>query len=142
MNDKSIELDTQGNIIPRNSESLLAKARDEQAKVVKKNIYIESRIAEMKMAKARRNRDEGEVFGEDPIFANYIPEFYKTEANRNDMSVHPEIRKMLYSNMNEGVDPRFQIENKEDAFLYETHRDAAINYFEAKKQFYDDAFEN
>ena len=49
---------------------------------------------------------------------------------------------MIYSNLPEGPDYRFTLENQEDGFQYEAVRDVSINYFKAKSQFLDDAFEN
>lgn len=49
---------------------------------------------------------------------------------------------MIYSDLPEGDDQRFEINDEEDALFYEQYRNTAFTYFNAKKQFYDDAFEN
>ena len=102
------------------------------------------RMADMKMRKARRNRDENAhvMDTNDQIYGDFLPEFYKSDKMRNNTSLHPELRKSLYSNKMEIDDPRFSIQDKEDELFYETYNQMAINYFEAKKQHLDDCFEN
>lgn len=97
----------------------------------------------MKYNRAVRNRKPGDEFEvDDPAFGDFVPEFYKSEEAKNSNGLHPELRKLVYNTLPEDVDPDFPIENKEDALLFETYHDAAINYFKAKTQFFDDAFEN
>ena len=86
----------------------------------KKNQYIETQMSKLKFEKAKRNRNiDHELFTNDPMFGDYIPEFYKSDQYRNDASIHPELRKMLYTGFNEGKDHRFNIQNKEDALMFE-----------------------
>jgi len=96
------------------------------------------------MDKAKRNRDDYKTIyvDDDPIFGSYIPEFYKSDASRMNNDLHPELRKMMYSTLPEGQDNRFSLENEEDGLYFEQYRNMAINYYNAKKAFFDDAFEN
>jgi hypothetical protein len=97
----------------------------------------------MKYEKAKRNRTNADVYNEnDPMFGGYMPEFYKDKDVRNNVSLHPEIRKMMFSDLSEGPDHRFNLKSREDAYFYEAYRESAINYYKAKQQFFDDAFEN
>ena len=106
-------------------------------------MYAETKIAQMKMDKARKYKDEFKVYDDKGgVFEDYIPEFHYSEEVKNDTSLHPELRKMIYSNFSEGPDYRFNLENEEDGVQYEIMRDTAINYYNAKKQYLDDAFEN
>jgi len=137
------EVDEDGRRIGRNVDSLLAKAREEHAEVHRKNQYVETQMAKLRFEKDKRNRVKDlEMFDNDPMFGNYIPEFYKSQEYKDDTSMHPELKKMLYSGFEEGRDQRFEINNKEDALMFEETRQAAINYYKAKEQFLDDAFEN
>ena len=94
-----------------NVQSMLAKARDKHADLVKRNTYVETAIANMKMEKARRNRSDFKtVFTEnDEMFGSYQPEFYKSDAMRMNNDLHPELRKMMYSTLPEGQDNRFTL---------------------------------
>jgi hypothetical protein len=83
------------------------------------------------------------VFTEnDELFGSYQPEFYKSDAVRMNNDLHPELRKMMYSTLPEGQDNRFTLQNEEDGLYFEQYRNMAINYFNAKKAYFDDAFEN
>jgi len=104
---------------------------------------LETRLASLKMKKARKNRSSFEHLDfKDPVFGDYVPDFHKTDEARSQTWIHPEIQKMIYSTLPEGRDDRFSLENEEDALMYQQNRDLAISYFKAKKQFLDDAFEN
>lgn len=110
MESDTIEFDDEGNKIGRNIESLLAKAREEHAQYQEKNVYVETKMAQMKFEKAKRNRTNADVFNEnDPMFGGYEPEFYKDEAVKKDVQFHPEMRKMMFSDLSEGPDRRFNL---------------------------------
>jgi aromatic ring hydroxylase len=49
-----------------------------------------------------RNRKENEYLQKgDPVFGSYIPNLYKMEEVKNDISLHPELKKMVYSTLPE-----------------------------------------
>lgn len=63
-------------------------------------MQIETRITEMKYNKAVRNKDDSEIWeDDDPMFKDYKPNFTHADEIKNDKSIHPEIRKTLYSNL-------------------------------------------
>lgn len=56
----------------------------------------------MKYQKAVRNRFEDQhLLGDDPMFGQYLPRFHLREDVKNDMAMHPEIKKQLYSTLPE-----------------------------------------
>lgn len=105
---------------------------------------VEAQLSRMKYAKALRHRTGDEVYNfEDPVFADFWPDFHKSEEAKTSSSLHPEIRKMLYSNLPEpDAHPAFSIEGEEDAQYYESTQNLALNYYKAKDQFFEDAFRN
>lgn len=61
----------------------------------------------MKFSKALRHRTGEEVYNlKDPVFGDFVPSFHKSEEAKADTSVHPEIRKMVYSTLPE-PDPHY-----------------------------------
>lgn len=58
------------------------------------------------------------------------------------MGIHPEIRKMLYSNLPEGFDTRVEIMDEREAQEYEHMQQVARNYYEAKHRFFEDGIAN
>ena len=100
-----------------------------------------NKISQMKYEKARRNRSENDYWMEDDvIFGDQKPEFHKSEEYKNRMDLHPELKKMMYSTLYEK--PDHAVNNEEEAQNYEDMQDLRLNYFKAKKTFFDDAFEN
>jgi hypothetical protein len=93
-------------------------------------------MSEMKFEKAKRNKNYDWVYNrDDPVFGNWLPNFSKAEdAPVEMMELHPEIKKMLFSDLYEKPDNELMgdIENERDAQLYEDTRDLAINYYNAK----------
>ena len=70
----------------------------------------------MKYAKALRGKDLATVYSlDDPIFTGYLPDFQHSAEGKNDLSIHPEIRKMLFSTLPQPGDSRFPMRNEEDA---------------------------
>lgn len=99
-------------------------------------------MAKMRYEKAQRNKSNIWVFsGSDSMYGEYIPDMSKSEeAKKQD--IHPEIRKMLYSTLPESNEYSIRVTGEREAQEYEEFRELAVNYFEAKQRFFDDAFEN
>ena len=100
----------------------------------------------MKFNKAVRHRNiDDELFShkEDPIFGNFIPEFdYFSDKRKQRTTLHPELKKMIYSNLPHLRDDRFGIVDEDSAQHYEDYSKLAINYYESKLKYLNDAFEN
>lgn len=90
--------------VTRDVHTLLAKAKEKKASTVKQNEFVMTAIAEMKYEKARRNRpyDLAQSPEGDPIFGDLFIQHHDEEEARNDTSLHPELRKMIYSTLPEG----------------------------------------
>jgi hypothetical protein len=79
---------------------MLEKARYKKSVIIKKNIDIETQLANMKYQKAMRKQAGKSIYDDeddDYIFGNYLPEFYKSDEIRNSSHLHPELKKMIYS---------------------------------------------
>lgn len=83
---------------------------------------VEAQLARLKYAKALRHRTGQEVYNlEDPVFADFWPYFHKSEEAKTSSSLHPELRKMLYSNLQEpDAHSAFSINDEEGAQYYES----------------------
>jgi len=105
-----------GKVLIDKPETLLMKLRERKAETEKLDHLLESKIARMKHAKASRHRDEvTELFGAgDPLWEDDgPPDFRQVEEYKSNPQVHPELHKMLHSNLPEGADT--SIRNEDDA---------------------------
>lgn len=66
----------------------------------------------------------------------------KTIEAKNDLSIHPEMKKMLFSDLPEHDDDRFDIHDERSAQNYEHYKELAYNYYRTKLQFFEDSFDN
>lgn len=74
-------------------------------------------MSEMRFLKDKRNRNYNWVFNdEDPLYGDWKPNFSKAEDSPNKFKdLHPELRKMLFSDLYEKPDDSFVVENERDA---------------------------
>lgn len=83
---------------------------------------VEAQLSRLKYAKALRNKTGEEVYNfEDPVFADFWPDFHKADEVKTSTDIHPEIRKMIYSDLPEpDAHSSFSINGEEDAQHYES----------------------
>lgn len=80
---------------------------------------VENKLAMIKQSKKRRHRNPHDAIAEDdPTWGQWRPDQYKSDEAKADKTMHPEIRKMLYSDLPEGPG-YFEINNEQDANIYE-----------------------
>jgi hypothetical protein len=122
---------------------MLNQFRESREKAYKFSELLESKMSEMKFAKATRNKTDAWVYSkDDPLFGDYIPDMGKTIEAKNDLSIHPEMKKMLFSDLPEASDDRFDIHDERSAQNYEHYKELAYNYYRTKLQFFEDSFDN
>lgn len=82
---------------------------------------VEAQLSRLKYAKALRHKTGDEVYNfDDPVFADFWPDFHKSEEAKSNTNMHPEIRKMLYSNLREPeAHSAFAITDEDSAQHYE-----------------------
>jgi hypothetical protein len=85
-------------------------------------MQVEAQLARLKYAKALRHRRGDEIYNyEDPVFEDFWPDFHKSEEAKASTSLHPEMRKMIYSNLREPeAHASFSINDEEGAQYYES----------------------
>jgi hypothetical protein len=76
---------------------------------------LENAYAILKYKKSLRNQNEGLLLKNDPILGNHVPDMSQLEYVKNDTSIHPEIRKVAYSNQRENDRNAGPITNLEEA---------------------------
>lgn len=103
--------------------SLLDKMRDKRIAVIKRNRTLESQIAILKANKEAKRKD---IFNltfnhKDMIFEDFIPNLSKNEFFRFNRSSHPEVSKMMNSNLPQPGDFRYGIEDQDGEQFYDFH---------------------
>lgn len=82
---------------------------------------VEAQLSRLKHAKALRHKTGDEVYNlDDPVFADFWPDFHKSEEVKTSSNLHPELRKMIFSNLREPeAHPAFNIKDEDSAQHYE-----------------------
>lgn len=113
----------------------LALATQEQVMVKQTSMDVEAQLSRLKQAKAMRHKTGDEVFNlDDPVFADFWPDFHKSDGVKSNTTLHPELRKMLYSNLREPeAHASFNIKDEESAQHYEHMQTMALGYYKAKE---------
>jgi len=82
---------------------------------------VEAQLSRLKHAKALRHKTGDEVYNlDDPVFADFWPDFHKADEVKNSSTLHPELRKMIFSTLREpAAHPSFTIKDEDSAQHYE-----------------------
>lgn len=76
---------------------------------------LDNAYALLKHKKEMRKAAKTSVFGNDAMYGDYVPDLTQTDSFKNNTGLHPEQRKILYSNMPEINRSNLSVTNEEEA---------------------------
>lgn len=121
---------------------MFKEIRHRIATLSQQDMALENAYHLIKFKKSQRNKDYSYFFQSDPLFGEYVPDISQLDQFKNDTSISPDDRRLLYGNFREHDTTGLSVSDEQEAQFYDLYTDLARKWFYNKLEHYEDAHMN